>query len=105
MNYCKLTKISGGLWRRTDAKSKSYAAQRTRWLASRRYLFKESFKNAGTSLITINGVYDLEGSLQLLLERDKSRAKELDEIKKQLVEAKNAKPPEGGDHERPKKWW
>ncbi|KAL0468301.1 hypothetical protein QR685DRAFT_598980 [Neurospora intermedia] len=62
-------------------------------------------KNAGTSLITINGVYDLEGSLQLLLERDKSRAKELDEIKKQLVEAKNAKPPEGGDHERPKKWW
>ncbi|KHE82524.1 hypothetical protein GE21DRAFT_10057 [Neurospora crassa] len=68
-------------------------------------VFKESFKNAGTSLISINGVYDLEGSLQLLLERNKSRAKELDDIKKQLVEAKNAKPSEGGNDERPRKWW
>ncbi|KAK3496342.1 hypothetical protein B0T13DRAFT_400568 [Neurospora crassa] len=66
-------------------------------------IFKESFKNAGTSLTSINGVYDLEGSLQLLLERDKSRAKKLDDIKKQLVEAKNAKPSEGGNDERPRK--
>lgn len=68
-------------------------------------VFKESFKNAGTSLISINGVYDLEGSLQLLLKRDKSRAKELDDVKKQLLEAKNAKPSEEGIHERPRMWW
>ncbi|KAK3485549.1 uncharacterized protein B0T23DRAFT_347672 [Neurospora hispaniola] len=68
-------------------------------------VFKESFKNAGTSLISINGVYDLEGSLQLLLERDKFRAKELDDVKKQLLKAKNAKPSEEGNHQRPRKWW
>nr|MCV5143128.1 hypothetical protein [Escherichia coli] len=49
-------------------------------------VFKESFKNAGTSLISINGVYDLEGSLQLLIEREKCREKEFEDMKKGLVE-------------------
>ncbi|KAK3347844.1 hypothetical protein B0H65DRAFT_423997 [Neurospora tetraspora] len=68
-------------------------------------IFKASFKNAGTSLICINGIYDLEGSLQLLLDRDRSRAKELDHTKKQLLEARNVKPYGGGDRKRLGKWW
>ncbi|KAJ4388354.1 hypothetical protein N0V85_007643 [Neurospora sp. IMI 360204] len=68
-------------------------------------IFRASFKNAGTSLICINGIYDLEGSLQLLLDRDRSRAKELDHTKKQLLEARNAKPYGGGGREKLEKWW
>ncbi|KAK1775511.1 hypothetical protein QBC45DRAFT_335119 [Copromyces sp. CBS 386.78] len=75
-------------------------------------IFKKSFQHAGTSLINVNGFYDVEGSLQLLLDRDRSRARELEHVKKQLVEARNVKAqggsPDKEDDKKKKKlknWW
>ncbi|CCC12966.1 hypothetical protein SMACR_06109 [Sordaria macrospora] len=54
-------------------------------------IIRKSFENADTKMISLNGFYDTEGFLQLLLDRDRSRARELEHVKKQLAEAKNTK--------------
>lgn len=43
-------------------------------------VFEASFKNAGTSLLSFNDVYDLKGSLQLLLKCDRSKIKEIADL-------------------------
>ncbi|KAK3391365.1 hypothetical protein B0T20DRAFT_396854 [Sordaria brevicollis] len=55
-------------------------------------VFEACFKNAGVPLVSQNGVYDLAGGLQLLLDSDKSKTKKIAQLEKELAERTERRP-------------